>query len=35
MWIACPDAYALGMEKAGKKNSNNKDWSRKLSVAAA
>jgi REP element-mobilizing transposase RayT len=33
IWIACPDFS--GMERAGKKNGNNNDWSRKLSGAAA
>ncbi len=28
MWIACPDSS--GFERAGKKNSNNNDWSRRL-----
>jgi len=28
LWIACPDSS--GMERAGKKNSNNTDWSRKI-----
>jgi REP element-mobilizing transposase RayT len=33
IWIASPDSS--GMERAGKKNGNNKDWSRKLSGATA
>ena len=31
LWIACPDVS--GMERAGKKNGNNNDWSRRLSGA--
>jgi hypothetical protein len=35
IWIACPDSKAFsGMERAGKKNRNNNDWSRMLSGAA-
>ena len=34
IWIACPDSEAFsGMERAGKKNGNNNDWSRKRSGA--